>query len=77
MKKLMLVIALCAPFVSVAVGHSNVSNPQIVYICTGPQSKVYHSSSRCKGLSKCSKEIKKVTLEKAKSMNRRACKMCY
>ena len=47
-----------------------------VYICTGPGSKRYHISSRCMGLSNCSKSIKKVTLKKAKSMKRTPCKMC-
>ena len=42
-----------------------------VYICTGPQSKKYHSSKDC------SVEIKKVTLSKAKSMKRTPCKICY
>ncbi len=48
-----------------------------VYICTGPQSKKYHSSKDCNGLRNCSVEIKKVTFSKAKSMKRTPCKICY
>lgn len=48
-----------------------------VYVCTGPPSKKYHSSKDCNGLRNCSAEIKKVTLSKAKSMKRTACKICY
>lgn len=48
-----------------------------VYICTGPQSKRYHKTSSCKGLSNCSGQIKKVTPEEAKKMNRTPCKICY
>lgn len=48
-----------------------------VYICTGPQSKRYHKTSTCRGLGSCSKEIKRVSLEKARSMGRTPCKWCH
>ena len=48
-----------------------------VYICTGPQSKRYHKASTCRGLSNCSKEIRRVSLEKARSMGRTPCKWCH
>lgn len=47
-----------------------------VYICTGPKARVYHNSSRCKGLRRCSGTIKKVSLEKARAMHRRPCRIC-
>jgi hypothetical protein len=46
-----------------------------VFICKGPSSKVYHKSDRCRGLSNCSTEISKVTIEGAKKLGRRACKI--
>jgi hypothetical protein len=46
-----------------------------VFICKGPSSKVYHKSDRCKGLSKCSTEIFSVSIEEAKKLGRRACKI--
>ena len=49
----------------------------MVYICTGPESKRYHSNSNCRGLNKCSASIEKVTVAKAKSMKRTPCKICY
>lgn len=55
----------------------NDNNAQYVYICTGPKSKTYHKYDDCKGLKRCSKDIVKVSLDKAKSMKRRACKLCY
>lgn len=55
----------------------NNGNQTYVYVCTGPKAKVYHKTPNCKGLENCSKEIKKVTLEQAQKMNRRACKLCY
>ncbi len=48
---------------------------EYVYICTGPKAKVYHATPKCKGLSKCSGDIKKVTLEEIQK-SRRACKLC-
>lgn len=47
-----------------------------VYICTG-NSKIFHKTKKCKGLKRCSKEIKSVTIEQAKRMGRRECMMCY
>lgn len=44
-----------------------------VYICTSKSAKVYHSTPNCKGLNRCSKEIKKVSKS---SIKRRGCKIC-
>jgi len=46
-----------------------------VYVCKGPQSKVYHKSDHCKGLSHCSTQVFKITLEESKQMGRRPCRM--
>ena len=48
-----------------------------VFICKGPMSKVYHKSSRCKGLSSCSTEVYEIGVSEAKRMGRRACKIEY
>ena len=48
-----------------------------VYMCTGPSSKRYHKSDRCKGLAKCSKEVVKVEKSYAESKGKTPCKMCY
>ena len=53
------------------------ANETTVYICTGPNSKRYHKHSDCRGLGKCSGEIKAVTVSKAESMGRTPCKWCY
>ena len=49
----------------------------VVYICNGPSSKVYHKSNTCKGLSHCSTKVYKTTVEEAKKMGRRECKIEY
>ncbi len=46
-----------------------------VYICKGPNSKVYHKSDRCKGLSSCSTVISKVSKDEAVKLGRRECKI--
>ena len=48
-----------------------------VYICTGPQSKRYHKTPKCRGLDSCSKEIIAVSVDKARKMGRTPCGWCY
>jgi hypothetical protein len=48
-----------------------------VYICTGPSAKRYHKSASCRGLSRCSGEIIKVSKSEAQSRGKTPCKMCY
>jgi hypothetical protein len=44
-----------------------------VYICMGKSSKKYHYSPNCRGLSNCSTDTYKVSLSKAKQINRTLC----
>lgn len=44
-----------------------------VYICKGKGSKRYHYIENCRGLSRCSTKVYKVTLKKAKEMRRTLC----
>lgn len=53
------------------------SNDTYVYICTGKYAYSYHSTNTCRGLNRCSAEIKKVTLEQAKKKGRTPCDICY
>ncbi len=50
-----------------------------VYISTGSTAYAYHSKKSCSRLKRCNEEghVEAVTLEKAKSMGRRPCKVCY
>ena len=48
-----------------------------VYICTGKKAYSYHNNKNCRGLNNCQAEIKKVSMEYAKSINRKPCKICY
>ena len=89
MKKLFLIFSMAVLFMT-ACSDNNNENSRIssffaanlqgentVYICTGPNSKRYHSHSDCRGLGKCSGEIKEVSISKAESMGRTPCKWCY
>ena len=52
-------------------------NAEVVYICNGPQSKRFHSSASCMGLSSCSTAVKAVDKAVAKAKGRTPCKRCY
>ncbi len=47
------------------------------YICTGPTAYAYHKTNNCKGLRRCTGEIKKISIKQAKKENRKACKLCF
>ncbi|MDL2277215.1 hypothetical protein LJC57_01355 [Parabacteroides sp. OttesenSCG-928-G07] len=48
-----------------------------VVICTGNYATTYHKHSQCSGMNNCKGDRKTVTLEQAKKMGRRACKVCH
>ena len=77
MKSLFLAAALFVPVLFTNVERKDDTEAQMVYVCTGKSATTYHKTNKCRGLSRCSGDIKQVTIEKAKSMNRRACKICY
>ena len=72
MNKLILVIVFSI-FGIASTNHSDVK----VYICQGSMSECYHKTKDCKGLERCSTDIKEITLEQAKKMGRRPCGYCY
>mgnify|MGYP003522114312 CR=1 FL=1 len=53
------------------------ANGHKVYICTGPKARVYHKTDECRGLDRCSGDVESVSLEQAKGMGRRECRICY
>lgn len=72
MKKLLIAL-----FLLVLISCSEGSSDNSVYICTGPKSKRYHKTEHCKGLDRCSKSIKKISIEEAQDMGRTPCGYCY
>lgn len=58
-------------------GFTAPNGTKTVYICTGPKAQVYHSSATCRGMNRCSEEIKAISLANAEKMERRKCKICW
>lgn len=50
---------------------------QKVYYCTGPKAKRYHKYKTCKGLNKCSGDIRSCTVDEAKRKYLTECHICY
>ena len=48
-----------------------------VYICTGPYATSYHKTPNCKGLDRCSGEVKEIDAAEAADMGRHKCGFCY
>jgi len=52
------------------------NSQQKVYICTGSKAYAYHINKKCSGLSRCSGDIKQITLSEAEAQHRKPCKKC-
>jgi len=79
MKKLLLSIALITGVTTATFGFiqgETSSETPKVYICQGSKSACYHVRTDCNGLRRCSTQLKEITLEEAKKMGRRPCKVC-
>lgn len=48
-------------------------NEKTVYVCQNGVTEVYHVDKECKGLMKCTHEVKTIILEKAKEYKLRLC----
>ena len=66
-------------FLSVFFGRHTANQVTTVYISTGYSAYSYHARQSCRTLKRCNEEghVKAVTLEEARSMGRRPCKICY
>ena len=60
-------------FLSVLLLLSFAADTTYVYICKGPKSKCYLYESNCRGLSRCSTNIYKVTLDCTKDLGQTLC----
>lgn len=66
MKHTIILIAILATYTSLSASKFE----SYVYICKGKSSKKYHYSPNCRGLSNCSTDTYKVSLSKARQINR-------
>ena len=55
----------------------NETHRDSVYICSSAKSKKYHRTQYCRGLSRCSCQVKKMTIEQAEHKGMTPCKICY
>lgn len=56
---------------------SQSTNSKKVYICTGPNAYAYHLNKNCRGLKRCSCEIRHVSREEAKRLKyTKPCGLC-
>jgi hypothetical protein len=69
--KLILILFTCS-----ILGLTNIKLDDKVYICVSPTAHAYHKYE-CKGLKKCTHQIKKITLLEAKDAKKKACGFCY
>ena len=78
MKKVLFSIALLVGLSSATYGviQGESENAPKVYICQGSKSVCYHVTPDCYGLRKCSTQLKEISLDEAKKMGRRPCKVC-
>ena len=84
MKKLIFTMALLmlsAPVVTIEAGVSTgveaeAKESSTVWICGGPKSTKYHKSKTCRGLNRCSKTPKKISLKDCKDKGYTACRIC-
>lgn len=67
MKKLLLISSVLLTFSFSSSTYYN------VYICDSKGAKKYHLKEDCRGLSNCKAEIKKITLTKAKELEKTLC----
>ena len=50
---------------------------QVNHNPAGPKAQVFHATSNCSGLSRCSGSIVSLTEAQARAKGRRPCKKCY
>ncbi|MBC9811153.1 hypothetical protein H9Y05_01580 [Crocinitomicaceae bacterium CZZ-1] len=67
MKTLLIVVA------SIGLFSITPSQSTTAYICNSPSAKKYHYSKTCRGLQKCTHEIKKTTVDSAKKSGYTVC----
>lgn len=57
--------------------HAIVRPTETVYVCMSKTSYAYHSSDTCKGLNRCSHEVKQMSAAEAEKLGKRACQKCH
>jgi len=80
MKKTILILSI---LISVSISNATSIRPRIkavadsVWICVSPTGHKYHNDRDCRGLNRCTHEIRKVSKTQAIKMGYSSCKICY
>jgi hypothetical protein len=61
----------------ISISHLAKPYPDSVYICVSKTGHKYHNDRNCRGLARCTHEIRKVSKDEAIRMGYSACKICY
>lgn len=77
MKKVLLLAVMAMAFTSADMPDARQDAEEYVYICTGPSSKRYHKTDRCRGLNRCSGEVIRISKAKAIDQDKTPCRICY
>ena len=77
MKKILLLAIMVMAFTSADMPDARQEAEEYVYICTGPSSKRYHKTERCKGLRKCADDVIRISKSQAINQGKTPCKICY
>ncbi|MDR1346883.1 MAG: hypothetical protein LBJ63_00410 [Prevotellaceae bacterium] len=76
MKPLLLALFICVSALGQPQEQTKSDKETYVLICASKNAYAYHKHE-CKGLKKCSHEVKKITLKEAKEKGYKACGYCY
>lgn len=78
MKTLLVTLLLSCAFLSFGDAKKEVKKTTVeyVYVCNGPSATKYHRIKNCRGLSRCSTEIEKISKSDAIKKGRCVCKIC-
>lgn len=73
---LALMVAACS-ISACALERTHKNQSEKVYVCHGPKSKRYHKTPNCKGLCRCSTDIRQMTRQEAEAKHYTPCRICY
>ena len=76
MKYLLALLLTATITISGAIPQYKINSADTVLICDSSNAKSYHKEE-CRGLKKCTHEIKTVTKKEAEELGLNPCKICY
>lgn len=75
--KMLLGTLICAILIYYFIAWATPDDEDTVYVCKSPTSYAYHTSEDCKGLSKCTHGIEKMSEDDAEYDGKTPCGYCH